>query len=158
MHHRSSAALAAALLATLGPAAAQQNATWHQNCAMQADLAGDLTARDARSADAPERPATEGALRAFADGHEARMTAKLEAGYAQAAAYGWDRARVDAEHEKLGRQTYEAHIQPALDAGRITTDLVMALNTCATGDPEAWNQDEATLSAALNQLFAWARS
>lgn len=155
---RAALSLAALSLSLAAPAqAAEQNATFHQTCMMQAELAHDLLGVDARTKDAPQRASAEASLKAFASAHEAMMGERLEAGYEQAAAFGWDKAKVDAQHTQMGA-AMKAKLDPILAGGTLYTDVVFALNTCTQGAPDTLGQAQDAFKATLEQLLKWTTS
>jgi len=137
--------------------AAEQNATFHQTCMMQADMAHDLLAIDTRTKDAPERASVEASLKSFSKAHKETMNARLEAGYEQAAAFGWDKAKVDATHDQMGAMM-KAKLDPIIAGGTLYTDVVMALQTCAQGAPDTLGQSQDDVKAMLNQMLKWTTS
>lgn len=135
-----------------------QNATFYQTCAMQARLAEALIAKDPRAANTAQSATVSASMATYANSLEAREAEALASGYAQAEAFGWSKDRVDEQHAAIGAAAKANHIDPALAAGRITANLVMAVNTCAHGDEAAWGQSKDALVSALEQLLAWARA
>jgi len=155
---RAALSLSAFAIASTAPAlAAEQNATFHQTCMMQAAMAHDILAKDVRTVDAPERGTVENSLKAFADAHEETMGLRLEAGYEQAALFGWDKQQVDAQHEQTGAMT-RAKLDPIVAGGVLYTDVVLTLQTCVQRAPDTLGQTQDELKATLNQLLIWAQN
>ncbi|MCQ8185156.1 hypothetical protein [Parvularcula maris] len=150
------AALAAGTLGASG-AHAQQNATFHQGCMMKADLAADLVKADDRLKGEANRGRAERSMRSFARAQERKMEEVLKAGYEKAAAFGWSKEKVDAEHEKLGEAVMANHIEPVRQKGRLIADVVMAVNTCAEGSPDDLGQKPEEIVQMLNTMFNWSR-
>jgi hypothetical protein len=125
---------------------------------MKADLAADLLKADERLIEVEGREDATVSMRSFARAQERKMNEVLNAGYAMAAAFGWSKQKVNAEHQRLGQTVMAHHIEPVRQEGRLTAEVVMALNTCAEGSPDSLGQKPEEIAAVLNQMFGWARS
>ena len=138
------------------PSAAQANRGYKPaNCAIYAELAADTIKADSRVTGTAESEAVD-SLGKYA----AHLSGIVEAGmadtYAQSAAFGYDKAKVDqmiAEGEAALRAGFHTS---TMDGDKVYTDHLLALNSCAEGSQRAGHlgaADVQKLGARLNAVY-----
>ena len=116
-------------------AAAQSVEAKPGNCAVWAEEASKIVQVDARF-DAETRTSVVGALDTFAGAQRQIMADGMAKTYADSAAFGWDKAKVDAmiaQNEEIMRQRFTS---PRMEPGKLYMDHIMYLNACVQANTQ----------------------
>ena len=133
------------------PVHAQSASNSPGNCAIYAEMSADTVKKDARF-DGQDDIAP--ALMKLAAAQTAKMEASMDAVYEKSKAFGWDKAKVDellAQEQAVVRAGF---FTKTMDKNKLYMDHLMALNSCAQGQPNDLGQSAADFTALLETMAA----
>lgn len=152
-------ALTTALVGIMGiglavPASGQANTRYQPgNCAVWAEMTADTVAKDARLNGA-DRTAIKSSLDKYAKAQRAIVQSGMAETYEKSKAFGWDKAKVDAQMKANEDAIRAGFRTPTMEADTVYMDHVLAVYQCGeTATTEAQLGQPATeFAAAMNTL------
>jgi len=133
----------------MGPVMAYGNINEAGNCAIYAEMSAQTVKKDNRF-DGHDDVAP--ALTKFATAQSAKMDANMADTYAQSAAFGWDKAKVD-EMIKSGQDNVRAgFFTPTMDTSKLYMDHVQVVYACMQAHPSDLGQSSEALGAVIQKM------
>ncbi|MGB3456597.1 MAG: hypothetical protein WBG08_06620 [Litorimonas sp.] len=153
-----SAALALAIAAVPALAQANRNAT-AGNCAIQTEMLADLIQADVRVTGTAESEAVD-TLTKFSNHLANIVEAGMEETYKKSAAFGYDKATVDAQMKASMDGLRAGFITSTMEPNQVYMDHLLAANACgeqAMKRGELGQADVEKLSARMNAVYMMIR-
>ncbi len=141
---------AAAFIGALTAGPAQARNAKPGNCAILAEMTANTVEKDKRFAGHDDIAP---ALMKFSKAQDAKMQAEMDDTYAQSAAFGWDKAKVDQmieDNQKAGRAGFTG---PTMEKDKLYMEHVQGVYACAQAQktPADLGQSPEALMAVLQK-------
>ena len=136
----------------LGAAAAHAGETKPGNCAIWAEESSKTVAADARF-EGETKTSIVAALDSFAKAQRSLMESQMEQAYKDAAAFGWDKAKVDAMTAQSEDAMRKGFRTSTMAPNKLYMDHLMKLNGCIQANPNdsQYGMPRADFIAALEK-------